>query len=223
MKKATMKKSNVVTKKATVKPVKSTIQEYVVIKPVSLGYAKKSLLVGDTLAYDSKDNSITYRGEKIVNSQDFSIMMSVHQRSPEKSFIKECSKDSAEVKKIIAKALVEKNSKKKDNSFMLPVEKSDQDLISEINIEHTQIGKIDQKKKQAERDRIAGNKNIKMEVVSDTSLSIDDLMAKQGDKSLKMPVVKDDGALAGTGNAIGTLKRTSGRPVVKAPAKKAGK
>lgn len=217
MKKATKK---VVSKKTTVKKPVSYKTEYIVTKPTTWGFMKKSFNVGDIITHDSEKNEVSFKGESFVNSQDFAIMLAVYNRSPEKSMIVPYNKNSVEAKAMIANALKTLGQKKKGDFAMLPVEKSDQDLINEINIEHTQIGKIDQRKKESDRKRIEDQKGTKMTVIQDTSRSINDIVASQT-KSIKMEVVKDDGSLVGTGNSFGTLKKASGRPVVQPPKKKA--
>jgi hypothetical protein len=217
MKKATKK---VVSKKTPVKKTVSYKQEYIITKPTTWGFMKKTFNVGDIITHDSEANTVSFKGETFTNSQDFAIMIAVLNRAPEKATMKVYNKNSAEAQTLIANALKIQGQKKKGDFTMLPVEKSDQDLINEINIEHTQIGKIDQKKKEADRKRIEDQKGTKMTVIKDTSRNISDIVASQT-KSIKMPVVKDDGALVGTGNAVGTLKKASGRPVVQPPKKKA--
>ncbi len=222
VKKPIVKKA--VTRKVTVRVPASTKREYIVTKPINWGFTKRTLNVGDILTYDTETRQVEHRGELFNNCQDFTIMLNLLEYRPEKTMMLPYNKNSTEAKAIIAKALKDRTTKRKGDPFTMPVEKSDRDIIAEINIADTQIGRIDQRKKEAARQALAEQKKTPMAVVADTSRSIEDIVSSQNKRNPLegMKVVKDDGSHSATGPTFGSLKKSgSGGGMAFTPTRKA--
>ena len=174
--------------------MKKNVQKYIVVVPMwSLSNIRSSLKRGAVIEYDAKAKTTTIDGKTYDDVKDILIAIDIMERNPSKTIIEKYSDEKLkEVKTVVAlkqeKTKEQEETKKKPQHLV--VIQSDADLMqTDIDIAHTQIGRISREAKEAERKKA---KNENLEVVS-SYVSPEEIVKKiHSTPRTNIPIVRDD-------------------------------
>jgi hypothetical protein len=176
----------------------STQKRYIVKKAMHLGHIRTGIAVGDEILHDEKHNTMIIGGKVFDNTKDLDILKKYGwvALTSDKEAVEEVAKAKAKVDEENQKRLEESEKAKRDHERNLPVIKSDEDLMEDIDISHTRKAKKEPLPKKTHMEIIKGDQEP------------EEIIARAETEIKPMPVVRDDslGGSSGPSRNAGAVK-----------------